>query len=61
MKKAFTIWIEDDAEILAICGGIAVIKSDKSDKSVSFINFNEEKIKECNEYIFRVVGEMLEV
>ena len=37
MKKALTIYVDDDAELINICGGFAT-REDGKDNSVTFLN-----------------------
>lgn len=61
MKKVFEVWIEDDAELMGICGGVVVVRSNDNNKGVSFINLRQEDLKKCDGYLFRVAGKALEV
>ena len=61
MKKVFEVWVEDDAELLAICGGVAVERNSDNEKGVSFISLKQEDLKKCDGYLFRVLGKALEV
>ena len=44
MKKAFEIWIDDDDDLIGICGSFITKRSSDNDKTINCCNFNEKDL-----------------
>jgi hypothetical protein len=64
MKKAITFWIEDDAEAVALCGSLAIKRTENIEKNygadgLQMFNFSPESLKP--EFFCPINGKMKEV
>lgn len=64
MKKAITFWIEDDAEVVALCGSLAIKRTENVAKDygadgLQMFNLSPKDIK--SDFFCPINGKMKEV
>lgn len=64
MKKAITLWIEDDAEAIALCGSLAIkraenIAADYGADGIQMFNLSQDDLK--SDFFCPIKGRMKKV
>ena len=64
MKKAITFWIEDDAEVVALCGSLAIKRTenmaeDYGADGIQMFNLSQKDLK--SDFFCPIKGRMKEV